>query len=62
MSLLFLQLLLCTKNKFLATSTLISLSMKAGLSECIQAETFKSTTCRSQLFHDQETVLCICLA
>jgi len=34
-SLLFLQLLLCTKNKFLATSTLMSLLtclMKAGLS------------------------------
>ena len=28
---LFLQLLLCTKNMFLATSTLISCSMKAGL-------------------------------
>ena len=32
MSLLFLQLLLSTKNKFLATGTLISLLMKAGLS------------------------------
>jgi len=30
-SLLFLQLLLCTKNKFLATSTLVSLLMKAGV-------------------------------
>ena len=31
-SLLFLQLLLCTKNKFLATSTLMSLLTNAGLS------------------------------
>jgi len=31
-SLLFLQLLLCTKSKFLATSTLMSLLIKAGLS------------------------------
>jgi len=31
-SLLLLQLLLCTKNKFLATNTLMSLLMKAGLS------------------------------
>ena len=31
-SLLFLQLLLCTKNKFLAKTTLISLLTKAGLS------------------------------
>jgi len=62
-SLLFLQLLLCTKNKFLATSTYISLYMKAGCNVFWQGI---SITCRPDLssfmFKTLWTGLCICLA
>jgi len=65
-SLLFLQLLLCTKNKFLATSTLISLLMKAGLSLNVfwqgTSEALLRVDLSSFMFKTLWAVLCICLA
>ena len=49
---LLLQLLLCTKNKFLATSTLMSLLMKAGLSlNVFWQGPSKPLSCVVDLFH-----------
>ena len=61
-------LLLCTKNKFLAKSTLMSLLMKAGLSlnvfwqgtskplPCVDLVLRVRPWCRPQLFHVQDTL------
>ena len=57
-SLLFLQLLLCTKNKFLATGMLMSLLMKAVLS----LNVFWQGISKLFKFKILWTVLYICLA
>jgi len=66
MRLLFLHLLLSTKNKFLATDTLISLLMKAGLSLNVLWQGTSKALLRvdrsSFTFKTLWTVLCICLA
>jgi len=65
MSLLFLKLLLSTKNKFLATGILISLLMKAGLSLNVfwqgTSKPLLRTDISSFTFKTLWTVLCICL-